>query len=460
MDPCNFLKSRTTAARCGLLVMALSVCTARAWGPHEAITQAALDALGTNDALFAYLGPQAQRLTNYAWMGDYFGVIVEEPDVLFFADDYLLFPEMPRYLDHTGPEVKQAFRPFYHRAVQALRTENRANAARWIGALLHFVQDAGCPPHAAGLRGDVHSKMETWVETERIRIPDHQPKSLGATDDQALQELLRRLDVLIPQAEERGRALRVQVEIGNRSAVRGPVLESALECARLSADLLHTLGQLRSANEKAGAALQGTVASRPPMGLERFPAKVVLQGTSYSTLADLSGRFEFHNLPAGNYTAVACRPGNGTAQAALNLKAGETNQCDLALPAAPASLVPNGDFKLSSIRPNAPDYWYQTKNGWEGEPILLRDGQLYRLVVNFKQGARSQVVARWLKRFDHAVPRYKIEPRFETRTLTPDDRAFVFTSDEKHGLVHLTIRGRAAPSSVIESISLVPMTGK
>lgn len=140
-------------------VAMLASLSAQAWGPHELITQAALDALGPNDPLVLQLGPQTQRLTNYAWMGDYFGVIMEEPAELFYADDYLLFPGTTTYFDHTGPDVRSAFRPFYFRAIQALQTENPANAARWVGALLHFVQDAGCPPHAAGLRGDVHTKM-------------------------------------------------------------------------------------------------------------------------------------------------------------------------------------------------------------------------------------------------------------------------------------------------------------
>ncbi len=66
------LKStRGLFATSGLLIL-LSLVSARAWGPHETITQAALDALGTNDAIVLHLGNQARRLTNYAWMGDYF----------------------------------------------------------------------------------------------------------------------------------------------------------------------------------------------------------------------------------------------------------------------------------------------------------------------------------------------------------------------------------------------------
>jgi hypothetical protein len=454
----HFFTGRAAAERCGgACAILLSLVSAQAWGPHETITQAALNALGTNDALVVLLGPQAQRLTNYAWMGDYFGVVVEEPDTLFFADDYLLFPAMPRYVDHTGPEVRDAFQPFFKRALQALRTENRANAARWVGALLHFVQDAGCPPHAAGLRGDVHSKMEDWVEADRIRLPDHAPVSLGADDAQALQALQRRLNELFPEAQERGRRLRVPVEIGNRSAVRDPMLQSALACARLTADLLHTLGQISPKGLAGSATLRGTVWSWPPVGMERFPAKVILTGTAFSTLADLSGKYEFRHLPAGNFTVMAFRSGNGPTQTNVNLKTGETRLCDFALPKEPANLVLNGDFKLSSIRPNAPDYWYQTKTGWEGEPVLLRDGQRYRLTANVKEDARNLVLVRWLRRPDRAVPRFKIEPRFDTRTLTATNREVIFTGSPDKGLLHVTIRGRGRPDAVCEGISLVPL---
>jgi hypothetical protein len=442
----------------GCLAVGLSLVSAQAWGPHEVITEAALQVLGTNDPLVRHLESQARRLTNYAWMGDYFGVVVEEPDQLIYADDYLLFPEAPRYFDHTGPEVRQAIQPFFHRALQALRGEDRANAARWIGALLHFVQDAGCPPHAAGLRGEVHSNMENWVETDRIRIPGHQVTLLGATDHEALQTLLRRLEEMIPGARERGRRLRVAVEIGNRSAVRAPMLESALECARLTADLLHTLGRLGGTdNSKGSAVLRGTVASRAPVGMERFPAKVMLQGTSFSTLTDPFGRFEFRHLPAGDYTLIAHRPGQGPARTLVRLTTGQTNVCDMALPREPRNLVPNGDFTLSWARRGAPDYWYQNKGVWEGEPILLKDGQRYRLRVQLKEGATTSVVVRWLKTFDHALPRFKIEPRFQSRTLTAGDPEMTFTAGQDMGLLHITLPGRASPATRCESISLVPL---
>src|ERR1051325_1437533 len=152
--------------------------SAKAWGPHPTITQAALDALGTNDPLMVPLGVQAHRLTNYAGMADFRRLPFEEPDELFYADDYLLFSQMTTHLDHICPEVKQTFRPYFKRAVQALRTETPANAARWIGSLLHFAEDTGSPPHAAEIRGDIHTKMENWVVASLIQIRGYRPELL------------------------------------------------------------------------------------------------------------------------------------------------------------------------------------------------------------------------------------------------------------------------------------------
>ncbi|HTD86974.1 MAG TPA: hypothetical protein VK850_10390, partial [Candidatus Binatia bacterium] len=285
----------------------LCAAPAWAWGPHAEITQAALDALGTNDMLIRHLGGQAQRLTNYAWMADYRRLPFEEPGELFYADDYLLFPEATTHWDHICPEVKKTYRPYFRRALQALRTETPRNAARWIGSLLHFVEDTGSPPHAAEIRGALHTKMETWVDAKQIHVPGYTPRSMGTNDEQALQGFLKRMDEIIEFSKDRAKRMRLNAEIGNRKAVEPVVLESALETSRLTADLLHTLGVIGARHGTNGGILRGVVQSHDPVGMERFAAKIEVAGTSYSTLADQSGGFEFRNLPPGDYKLVALR---------------------------------------------------------------------------------------------------------------------------------------------------------
>src|SRR4051794_26387026 len=206
-----------------------STTAAFAWGPHPAITQAALDALGTNDSLLIQLGSSAQALTNYAWMGDFRRLPFEDGTELFYADDYLIFPGVATHFDHILPEVKSTYRPYFERALQALRTESPVNAARWIGSLLHFAEDSGSPPHAAQLRGDVHTKMENWVDAGRIAIGDYRPTSFGPSEDRALDGFLKRMEGLIEFSKARARRLQVPVAIGDRASVQPIVLESALE---------------------------------------------------------------------------------------------------------------------------------------------------------------------------------------------------------------------------------------
>jgi hypothetical protein len=433
--------------------------SALAWGPHPAITQAALDALGTNDPLVLLLGPQAQRLTNYCWMADFKRLPFREPDQDFYADDYLLFPEAPIHWDHICPEVKKTYRPYFRRALQALRTETPANAARWTGSLLHFVEDTGSPPHAAEIRGPVHGKMENWVDAQKIRINSYRPQLLGTNDASALEGFIWRMDGLIEFSKKRGKSLVTPVIIGHRTAVEPVVLESALETSRVTADLLHTLGYLSrfAANPEATAALVGTVLSTNAPEMEKVPARILLLGTNVSSLTDPSGRFEFHRLPPGPLRLGIFRPGNGATNIDVVLQPGKTNRLNILLPRSPASLVRNGDFKIKWVRPDAPDCWQHTALGWEGEVIPLKRGQAYRLRVDFKPEADGDVLVRWTKQLPYTLPQDVKLPRIESRPLTPKEPELVFTGSDSMVLMQISVRSKKPPAALCESISLVTL---
>jgi len=442
-----------------LLGLFLGEGLALAWGPHPTITQATLDVLGENDPLILHLGAQAQHLTNYAWMADFRRLPFEEPDEFFYADDYLLFPEVTTHLDHICPEVKQTYRPYFKRAVQALRTESPANAARWIGSLLHFTEDTGSPPHAAEIRGIIHTKMETWVDADQIQIRGYRPQLFGENEAMALAGFLRRMDALIEFSKGRGQRLRVPVSIGNSTAVKPIVLECALETSRVVADLLHTLGHVALKPINGSGAIRGRIHSVPPPGrLGQFAARVVIEGTSFSTLADLSGRFEFHNLYAGEHKLTALRAGNSTALGSIIVSADQTNVCELHLTAS--NLIRNGDFTLRWVRSGAPDYWYSTKTAWEGEIIPLKIGQRYRVSADFKAGAKEDVLVRWTQYLPHAVPRNGPIPRIETQTLTPGEKQITFTGAPDMGLIQVILRGTRQPSDICAGITLVPVAAE
>jgi hypothetical protein len=387
----------------------------------------------------------------------------------FYADDYLLFPAMPRHVQHICPDVRTSYRPHFRRAVQALRTETPANAARWVGALLHFTTDTGSPPHALGILGDVHSKMENWVNAKRIALGDYQPRLLGETEEEALEGYLKRMEGLIAYSKERAEKLRPLVEKGDRAAVEPGVLECALETARVTADLLHTLGHLSRAEPAGTGTLRGAVTANPAPGLEKVLAKVVLEGTAFSTLADPAGGYEFRRLPPGKYRVAVSYPG-AVATESLTLAAGEAKTQDFFLAAAGAksNLVRNPTFRLHWVRPDLPDGWYRKttadrKTEWEGETVPVQAGRRYRLSADWKPGARGEAVLLWhtgkpldqsggLTGLHYYPPTKKADAPL---TAPAAEQTFVVPAGARS--VQVVFRGSDAPDVVCDRISLTPV---
>lgn len=426
---------------------------ASAWGPHGEITQAALDALAPDDALLKHLGTNAPKLVHYCWMGDYRRTPYERQGEFFYADDYLLFPGMERHLDHLVPEVKRTYEPYFRRALQALRTETPLNAARWIGSLLHFVEDNGSPPHSAEIRGDVHGKMENWVDAKLIHLPGYRPQLLGDTEEKALAGFLRRMDGLIAYSKERGDRCRPLVLADKRAEVEPIVLESALETSRVVADLLHTIGRL--CPHPAPLTRPAFLPTRfriHPVGNPRLPIKVALLGTQYSTLQDEGADFVFRDLPAGRYTFAAFRDG-------LRFIEREVQVADrnfpgngsFETPSANPNLVRNSGFTLRWLSKDAPDCWYPTKTAWEGDLIPLKDGARYTLRLNWQaQPGPGDVVLRFRPNTHPGLP------VVDTAPFKPGTTEHAFTGSEKMKWAQILIRTTNAPTTLLRSVAISP----
>jgi hypothetical protein len=467
--------ARGTVTR-GLLVAVLLLgCAAgaSAWGtlPHSWITSAAVDNLGPRHPLVRHLQSNADRLPTYCQMADWRrGLITCKGGESFYADDYLLFPTMPVHLEHDSPAVEETYRPYFRRAVQSLRTETPANAARWIGSLLHFVEDSGSPPHAFKTHGDLHVRMENWVDKRRIRLDGYRPQALGATEDQALEGFVRRMEGLIAYSRERGRKLRPLAEARRRAEAEPIELESALECSRVVADLLETLGQFVPAEAHGSATLRGMVGSSPAPGLESLPAKIMLEGTNFSTLADPSGAFEFRNLLPADYRMIVDRPGSEPMNRPLTLGAGATRFEDVVLPASdpPGNLVRNPRFHLHWIQRQVADHWYRVvKDGatsWESEPLPVSPGRRYRMVVHWKRGASGSALLLWcvsppaVFEFDRGV---KIDHNYGDKMtaeppLTSGERERTLTAPGRARYALIVFRGADRPEAVCEGVALSP----
>lgn len=448
-----------------LLLTLLSASTAFAWGPHSEIAQAALDAMGPDDPLVKHLGSDAKRLVQYVWMADNRQQLLSSKDEVFYADDVLLFPAATKHYQHICPEVQQTYLPYFRRALQALRTESRHNAARWIGSLLHFTTDTGSPPHALGILGPTHSKMENWLDAKLIHIPDYKPQLLGSDDATAETGFIQRMGGLIAFSKQRAERCRADVDGDRRSLVEPVVLESALETARVAADLLHTLGVL-AAKTTGNATLSGKVIA-PKLDhpqLSRLPVKIILRGTLYSTLTSADGTFTFTHLPAGEYRPVISASGVVKELPPVQLTANSRFKVtDADVSTSNGNLLRNPAFTLRWVSADGFDDWMpRTPPGrlggktpvreWEGEKIPLQTGSTYRLTVRWKSSAPTTEAPEIFVR-TKAKPGFDSPPT-DSAMLTPGKTELTVTGSAEAAWAQVIVRTRESPEVFVEQVSL------
>ena len=449
-----------------VLFTLFATSSAFAWGPHSEIAQAALDAMGPDDPLARHLGADRRRLLQYVWMADNRQQLLSSKDEVFYADDVLLFPAAMKHFQHICPEVQQTYSPYFRRALQALRTESPHNAARWIGSLLHFTTDTGSPPHALGILGPTHSKMENWLNARLIHIPDYKPQLLGADDASAEAGFIQRMEGLIVFSKQRAERCRADVEADRREPVEPVVLESALETARVTADLLHTLGTL-AAKGNGDATLRGKIIA-PGLDhpqLSRLPVKIILRDTLYSTLTSDDGSFTFGSLPAGEYRPVISALGVVKELPPVKLNAGAAvalNTIDLSS-GSDGNLIRNPDFKLRWVSGDGFDHWNpRTPPGRlggkapvrerEGEKIPLQLGITYKLTVRWKSNALANEAPEVFVR-TKAKPTYDSPPT-DSAMLPLGKSDLTLTGSAEAAWAQVIVRTRGTPETHIESVSL------
>lgn len=423
---------------CGLAGKAL------AWGPHPQITQAALDTLGADHPFKTILGPHANRMPQYCWMADWRTTLPKAGTAQFYADDFLLFPGYPKHEDHLCPSVEKTYAPYFRRAYEAIRMESPENAARWIGAILHFVEDTGSPPHAARVLGTLHTRGENWVKGDLVHIDGYQPALLGEDIDSAVAGLEKRMAGLIAFSKARFERIKPLLEAEDRAATEPIVLESAMETSRVVADLFHTLGWLGQKHPAKGATLNGRISNPKSHSAAYSPAKVMIHGTDWSTLADVDGIYQFRGLPPGKRSIQVERPGCAMFQREVDLRIGEEAEADVQLDGG--SLLRNADFAIRWSRPDAPDHWTQRKETWESEWIPLEKDREYRVRVEWRANQKNTAELIFAPGTQYGAPRITSNP------FSPDKPGQTFKGSERFAFAKVVLRCKDDPARAFQLI--------
>jgi hypothetical protein len=237
-------------------------------------------------------------------------------------------------------------------------------------------------------------------------IVGYQPRLLGKTDDQALAGLLQRIAGLVEFSKVRAeRALTlVSQPKPDRAQVEPIVLESALESARVTADVLYTVFTLGLASQPEGASLAGTVTAATLPLRDEHGARIVLLDTDYATLATTAkprpegtawqGSYTLHHLPVGTYRVLAYRTASQyRISEQITLEAGKQTRLDFSLLAAePAgNIIENPKGRLAYLQPGVPDRWKAAPPAaptiWLSSPAWVKPQTTYRCGAVLKDPA-------------------------------------------------------------------------
>lgn len=214
---------------------------------HHIITRAALDAL---PEVRAWLGPEADLLIwtycgfpdmNYVYYGRFrpddtiVSPRVRYPDtrrewMISHYCGWNPLTRLGRRFSHSPPESCEGFVTHYRKACADADRGRAFDAVRRLGVALHFLEDSGCPAHAARISGALHRPAENLRDPAAVNIAGYRPPArLNAAG------LCARLARF---AARRGNLLANSLKRENKSAVSAIQAECAIECSRCAADVL------------------------------------------------------------------------------------------------------------------------------------------------------------------------------------------------------------------------------
>lgn len=259
---------------------------ALAWSSgHGAITQGALAVLPSWER--EWLADESDRLgREYCYIPD---LVNRKPEIR----PYAMFSFRPNdvYLVelHLPPDIPQSYdllKYFMGQAVEQLRSGNVAAGSRYLGTLVHALEDWGCPAHS--VPGDnmftlmrqfvpppegsdyryvpMHGPMESGQFV--VNLGEYQPRLLGTSLDEAAFNLLGRVHEATIFA--RGQVIPIMQALyaGDEPAATAAQQKAGAFVGRVVADVLHTtlcLAQQKFEADATAALREVDLSTRVPM---------------------------------------------------------------------------------------------------------------------------------------------------------------------------------------------------
>ena len=226
------------------------------WGEqiHAAITTAALDSLPgwQQDYLKAVREVFIQR---YVLIPDIAGL----PENRAELGRFVVLPNGDQFTHLPYERLHNLYqmRHYFEKAIESWRSGQLDEGARYAGCLLHFLEDSGSPSHTFPMDNQL-TLLEDFLETPpafrdrplhglveigtaQISLHDYRPQLLGTGSEEALANLIERLNVEVRNARAQLIPIVEGVFHGSKSEIEAGRVRAGVVDAQVAADALYTL---------------------------------------------------------------------------------------------------------------------------------------------------------------------------------------------------------------------------
>ena len=201
----------------GIMVFCATSPVLFAWGPmHATITEGAFNALPQWQQ--ELMAKQRQKLIEFDCI---LPDLVRAPAYRKTMGRFGVLPNGDSFTHEPHSRHHNVFQMqhYFDKAVECIRNNDLDEASRYAGCLLHFLEDCGSPAHSMpgdnqhGLMKDLLAVPEEYKDLPlhglieggslKIDLAGYRPQLLGTTSQEAISNLVERLNTAIRNATSR-----------------------------------------------------------------------------------------------------------------------------------------------------------------------------------------------------------------------------------------------------------------